>query len=372
MEKEGLCGFIFKSDSPSSGMIRVKVYSEKGMPRKVGVGMFARVFMDHFPRIPVEDDGRLHNPAIRENFIERIFSLKRWRDIAAKSPRIGKLVDFHSRNKLLLLSHSQKHYRLMGKLVANGKKLTPKKLFDQYEQLLLEALAAVPETGAAADSIRSPAPSEFDEPAERAETVRDFPVSLGLVFVGLGFVVMIAASIAAGSGVKVSPMWLVATYFLHVVGEMCLSPVGLSTVTKLAPERATSLMMGVWFLASAVGNYLGGRAASLYQTLHPSVLLAIRQVIDEAHRLGKPVSVCGEMAGDPAAALALLGLGIDSLSMNASNLPRVKWVIRSFTAAEARELVERACSMEDPVAIRKLYNSVLEQGGLGGLVRAGN
>ena len=141
LEKEDLCGFIFKSDSPSSGMIRVKVYSEKGMPRKVGVGMFARAFMDHFPRIPVEDDGRLHNPAIRENFIERIFSLKRWRDIAAKSPRIGKLVDFHSRNKLLLLSHSQKHYRLMGKLVANGKTLTPRKLFDQYEQLLLEALA---------------------------------------------------------------------------------------------------------------------------------------------------------------------------------------------------------------------------------------
>jgi uncharacterized protein YbgA (DUF1722 family)/uncharacterized protein YbbK (DUF523 family) len=140
LEKEDLCGFIFKSDSPSSGMIRVKVYSEKGMPRKVGVGMFARAFMDHFSRIPVEDEGRLHNPAIRENFIERIFSLKRWRDIAAKSPRIGKLVDFHSRNKLLLLSHSQKHYRLMGKLVANGKKLTPRKLFDQYEQLLLEAL----------------------------------------------------------------------------------------------------------------------------------------------------------------------------------------------------------------------------------------
>jgi uncharacterized protein YbgA (DUF1722 family)/uncharacterized protein YbbK (DUF523 family) len=141
LEKEDLCGFIFKSDSPSSGMIRVKVYSEKGMPRKVGVGMFARAFMDHFPRIPVEDDGRLHNPVIRENFIERIFSLKRWRDIVAKSPRIGKLVDFHSRNKLLLLSHSQKHYRLMGKLVANGKKLTSRKLFDQYEQLLLEALA---------------------------------------------------------------------------------------------------------------------------------------------------------------------------------------------------------------------------------------
>lgn len=140
LEAENLCGFIFKSDSPSSGMIRVKVYSEKGMPRKVGVGMFARAFMDHFPRVPVEDDGRLHNPAIRENFIERIFTLKRWRDVAGNPPRMGSLVDFHTRQKLLLLSHSQKHYRLMGKLVAAGKKKEPEKLYDEYEQLLLEAM----------------------------------------------------------------------------------------------------------------------------------------------------------------------------------------------------------------------------------------
>jgi POT family proton-dependent oligopeptide transporter len=99
--------------------------------------------------------------------------------------------------------------------------------------------------------------------------------ALGLVFVGLGFVVMVSASVASSGGVRVSPMWLIATYFLHVVGEMCLSPVGLSTVTKLAPERATSLMMGVWFLASAVGNYLGGRMAGLYETLELPTLFGI-------------------------------------------------------------------------------------------------
>jgi len=137
---ENLCGFIFKSDSPSSGMIRVKVYNDKGMPRKVGVGMFARAFMDRFPLIPVEDDGRLHNPAIRENFIERIFTLKRWRDSVAKSGKMGNLVGFHTRNKLLFLSHSQKHYRLMGKLVAEGKKYSPKERNDQYVQLMMEAL----------------------------------------------------------------------------------------------------------------------------------------------------------------------------------------------------------------------------------------
>jgi uncharacterized protein YbgA (DUF1722 family)/uncharacterized protein YbbK (DUF523 family) len=120
LEKEDLCGFIFKSDSPSSGMIRVKVYNEKGMPEKKGVGMFARAYMDHFHRIPVEDDGRLHNPEIREGFIERIFALKRW--------------------KLLILSHSQKHYRLMGKLVAGGKEMPIKELYSQYEHLLMEAL----------------------------------------------------------------------------------------------------------------------------------------------------------------------------------------------------------------------------------------
>ena len=140
LAKEDLCGFIFKSDSPSSGMIRVKVYNEKGMPEKKGVGMFARAYMDHFPLIPVEDDGRLHDPAIRENFIERIFTLKRWRDSVAKSPNLGNLVDFHTRNKLLILSHSQKHYRLMGKLVAEGKKMPPKERCDQYMHLLMQAL----------------------------------------------------------------------------------------------------------------------------------------------------------------------------------------------------------------------------------------
>jgi len=102
--------------------------------------MFARVFMQHFPLIPVEDDGRLHNPQIRENFIERIFTLKRWRNSVAEKPRLGNLVDFHTRNKLLILSHSEKHFRRMGKLVADGKKIPTRELNLQYETLLMEAL----------------------------------------------------------------------------------------------------------------------------------------------------------------------------------------------------------------------------------------
>ncbi len=77
LEKEDLCGFIFKSNSPSSGMERIRVYNEMGVPVKKGVGIFARIFMDHFPLLPVEDEGRLHDPELRENFMERIFTLKR-------------------------------------------------------------------------------------------------------------------------------------------------------------------------------------------------------------------------------------------------------------------------------------------------------
>jgi POT family proton-dependent oligopeptide transporter len=90
---------------------------------------------------------------------------------------------------------------------------------------------------------------------------------LGLVFVGLGFVVLVPAATLAATGVKVSPGWLVLTYLLHVMGELCLSPVGLSATTKLAPTRVVGLMMGVWFLSLALGNYLGGLVASQYEAI---------------------------------------------------------------------------------------------------------
>ena len=140
LEREELCGFIFKSNSPSSGMERVKVYGEKGMPVKKGRGVFARMFMEHFPLIPVEDEGRLHDPILRENFIERIFTLKRWRESLSKKATIGDLIEFHTNHKLLILSHSEKHHRTMGKLVAAGKGMPLKELYAQYEIMLMESL----------------------------------------------------------------------------------------------------------------------------------------------------------------------------------------------------------------------------------------
>jgi len=140
LESEGLCGFIFKSKSPSSGMERVKIYGRKGIPQNTGVGIFAGIFMAHFPLIPVEEEGRLHDLKLRENFIERIFTLKRWRETVEKKQTMGNLVDFHTRHKLLILSHSQKHYRQMGKLVAEGKKSPVKSVYSEYESLLISAL----------------------------------------------------------------------------------------------------------------------------------------------------------------------------------------------------------------------------------------
>jgi uncharacterized protein YbgA (DUF1722 family)/uncharacterized protein YbbK (DUF523 family) len=142
LEQENLCGFIFKSKSPSSGMERVKVYSDppQGAPVTRGVGLFARAFMEHFPLLPVEDEGRLHDPVLRENFIERLFVWQRWRELLTAGPTLGGLVAFHTRHKLLILSHSPRHYRELGKLVARGKGLPVQELHHHYQSQLMEAL----------------------------------------------------------------------------------------------------------------------------------------------------------------------------------------------------------------------------------------
>jgi uncharacterized protein YbgA (DUF1722 family)/uncharacterized protein YbbK (DUF523 family) len=140
LETENLCGFIFKSDSPSSGLERVKVYTTKGMAEKKGGGMFARAFTRHFPLLPVEEEGRLNDGKLRETFIEQIFTLKRWRETLNHPANVKQLVDFHTRHKLLILSHSPVHAKRMGKLVAEGRHLPILEVYADYEQQLLEAL----------------------------------------------------------------------------------------------------------------------------------------------------------------------------------------------------------------------------------------
>ncbi len=113
------------------------------------------------------------------------------------------------------------------------------------------------------------------------------------------------------------------------------------------------------------------RVAELYDSLHPAVIHALRTVIESAKKHRIPVSVCGEMAGDPPAALLLLGLGVNALSMSASSLLPIKWVIRSFSKRRARALVKKVLELEEPQSIRRTLQSALEKEGLGGLVRAG-
>lgn len=149
LESEGLCGFIFKRASPSSGMERVKVYrdvppeqaAKAGPPAMTGTGIFAAVFMQHFPLLPVEEEGRLNDPALRENFIVRIFTMQRWRAVLDNGLTAGALVAFHSRHKLLIMSHSVEHYRSMGKLVAHSAAIPREELAVSYQTQLLTALS---------------------------------------------------------------------------------------------------------------------------------------------------------------------------------------------------------------------------------------
>lgn len=131
LEQENLCGFIFKSKSPSSGIVGVKMYTPSGIPSQRGAGIFGGAFMKHFPLIPVIDDGRLHNPQLRENFIENVFVFQRWQKIQ-KSKSINDLVEFHTSHKLLMLAHSPRHYSSLGQLVAGAKKVKREALFSAY------------------------------------------------------------------------------------------------------------------------------------------------------------------------------------------------------------------------------------------------
>jgi len=137
-----LCGYICKKDSPSSGMERVKVYGgSSGAPARTGPGVFTRMFMERFPRIPVEEEGRLTDPVLREMFVERVFCLRRFRHLLARPLSRGSLVDFHTDHKLLLLSHDRRHYEEMGRLVAAAKTLPIGALHAKYEEIFMAALS---------------------------------------------------------------------------------------------------------------------------------------------------------------------------------------------------------------------------------------
>jgi len=140
LEKEDLCGFVFKARSPSSAMRDATIYSESGRSSSRGPGMFAAEFMRRLPLVPVEDEERLGEEPLRDNFIERVFTYARWRDFVRGGATAGDLVDFHARHKLTLMAHSPAHYRELGRLAAGATGLTRKQLRLRYCELMMEAI----------------------------------------------------------------------------------------------------------------------------------------------------------------------------------------------------------------------------------------
>ena len=141
LEKEDLCGYVLKKGSPSCGMERVRVFSPNGMPSKSGRGLFAEALLAHFPNLPVEEEGRLYDPRLRENFIERVFAYRRLRTLFAGRWKMGDLVAFHTAHKLLLMAHSPHAYKNLGRLVAGGKSLPHAELRSRYETEFMAALS---------------------------------------------------------------------------------------------------------------------------------------------------------------------------------------------------------------------------------------
>ena len=143
LSADDLCGYIFKSKSPSCGMGRVPLYSEFGSHKvKHGPGMFANAFINSYPLVPTEEEGRLNDPRIRENFIVRVFSFKRFNLLLNEKFSLGQWVKFHTQHKFLLLAHSRKHYDDLGALVANSKTIKPSELKKKYGELFMEALTS--------------------------------------------------------------------------------------------------------------------------------------------------------------------------------------------------------------------------------------
>ncbi|MGD8398701.1 MAG: DUF523 and DUF1722 domain-containing protein [Anaerolineae bacterium] len=147
LEKLDIKGFVFKKDSPSSGLFRVKVYNEHGMAQRNGTGIFPRAVMARMPLLPLEEEGRLNDAGLRENFIERFFAYHRWREMLVGEPTPGGLVKFHTAHKLTLMAHSPKHYTEMGRLVADAGKRDWDEMTAEYGAMLMEGLRVMGSRG---------------------------------------------------------------------------------------------------------------------------------------------------------------------------------------------------------------------------------
>ncbi len=139
-----LRGYILKKDSPTCGMSRVRRYGANGAPSRDGVGLYAQSLLNAYPNLPVEEEGRLNDPALRENFVTRVFTYDRWLAMRERNPEPKDLVHFHTAHKMLLLAHDEATYRKLGPLVASaGEAADLNALLDDYGTLMMGALKSV-------------------------------------------------------------------------------------------------------------------------------------------------------------------------------------------------------------------------------------
>lgn len=142
LEARDLDGFVLKKDSPSCGMERVKVYGG-GMPSRTGRGLFAEALLARWPYLPVEEEGRLNDPRLRENFVKRVFAYRRVKALFAGRWTVGQLVAFHTAHKLQLMAHSPATYRTLGQLVANARGLPRQQVRDTYLREFMTGLRTI-------------------------------------------------------------------------------------------------------------------------------------------------------------------------------------------------------------------------------------
>jgi len=136
----GVSGYILKKGSPSCGMERVKVYGRQGVSVSAGAGIYAGALMELLPELPFEEEGRLMDPVLRENFIERVFVYHRWQQLAGQRLTARRLVEFHTRHKFIVLAHDEKRYRELGRLVATADRRGIAAIGQDYITLLMQAL----------------------------------------------------------------------------------------------------------------------------------------------------------------------------------------------------------------------------------------
>lgn len=143
LARENLSGYVLKKDSPSCGLERVRLHHPDRQATRDGRGLFAEALLDRLPGLPVEEEGRLRDPGLRENWIERIFAYRRLRDLFAGRWTTAGLVAFHTAHKLTLLAHTPVAYRELGRLVASGGGRPRKELREEYERGFLAAMSRI-------------------------------------------------------------------------------------------------------------------------------------------------------------------------------------------------------------------------------------